>query len=174
MLEREGVKGEVYCADFFSLPPEVVGRFDVVISLGVVEHFERTGEAVGAMARLLKPGGRMFTHIPNFTGILGAYQKLLDRDMYNAHVPLSPESLASAHREAGLEIESCHYFLPICLEVYNLERWPKHLLYWFTIRSHTAISRAVWFVDDHIVRLQPNRWTSPFINCVARKPRPPA
>jgi 2-polyprenyl-3-methyl-5-hydroxy-6-metoxy-1,4-benzoquinol methylase len=170
MLEREGVKGEVYCADFFSVPAQLLGRFDVVISFGVVEHFERTAEAVGAMARLLKPGGIMFTHIPNFTGVLGKYQKLLDRYIYDAHVPLSPENLASAHREAGLEIESCDYFLPIGLEVCHVERWPKHLFYWFTIRSHTAISRAVWFVDDHIVRLRQNRWTSPFINCVARKP----
>jgi SAM-dependent methyltransferase len=142
-----------------------------LISFGVVEHFEQTAEAVRAMARLLKPEGRMITNVPNFTGALGEYLKLLDRDMYNAHVPLSRESLASAHREAGLEIESCDYFLPICLEVYNLERWPKHLLYWFIIRSHTAISRAVWFVDDHIVRIRQNRLTSPYINCVGRKPR---
>jgi 2-polyprenyl-3-methyl-5-hydroxy-6-metoxy-1,4-benzoquinol methylase len=171
VLEREGVKGEVYCADFFSVPAQLIGRFDVLISFGVVEHFEQTAEAVRAMPRLLKPEGRMITVIPNFTGVLGEYQKLLDRDVYNAHVPLSRESLASAHREAGLEIESCDYFLPICLEVYNLERWPKHLLHWFTIRSHAAISRAVWFVDDHIVRIRQNRWTSPYINCVGRKPR---
>jgi SAM-dependent methyltransferase len=170
ILEREGVKGQVYCTDFFSVPTQLIGRFDVAISFGVVEHFEQTAEALRAMARLLKPGGRMFDDIPNLTGMLGEYQKLLDMDMYNAHVPLSRESLASAHREAGLEIESCDYYLPICLEVFNLERWPKNLLYWFTIRSHTAISRAVWFVDDHIVRLRQNRWTSPYICCVSRKP----
>jgi cyclopropane fatty-acyl-phospholipid synthase-like methyltransferase len=171
ILEREGVKGEVYCTDFFLIPPQLVGRFDVVISFGVVEHFDRTAEAVGAIARLLKPEGRMITNVPNFTGVLGQYQKLLDRDMYNAHVVLSCESLASAHREAGLEVESCEYFLPVCLEVQNLESWTKRLPHWFVIRSHTAISRAVWFVDDHIVRIPANRWTSPFVNCVARKPR---
>ena len=112
----------------------------------------------------------MFTNIPNLTGVLG-YQKLLDQDIYDAHVLLTRESLASAHREAGLEIESCDYFLPICLEVFNLERWPKHLLYWLTVRSFTAISRAVWFVDDHVVRIRQNRWTSPYINCVGRRPR---
>jgi len=171
VLEREGVQGEIYCADFFSLPAHLIGRFDVVISFGVIEHFERTAEALRAMARLLKPGGRMFDDIPNFTLLLGKYQKLLDSGMYNAHVPMTREQLASAHREAGLEIENCDYFLPICLEVINVEQWPRNLLYWFTMRSHTAISRAVWFVDDHIVRLPQNRWTSPLIYCVARKPR---
>jgi 2-polyprenyl-3-methyl-5-hydroxy-6-metoxy-1,4-benzoquinol methylase len=170
ILEREGVKGEVYCTNFFSVPAQLMGRFDVVISFGVIEHFEQTAEALRAMAKLLKPGGRMFDDIPNFTGVLGKYQKLLDRVMYDAHVPMSREALASAHRQAGLEIESCDYFLPICLEVINVERWPRNLLHWFTIRSHTAISRAVWLVDDHIVRLPQNRWTSPLIYCVARKP----
>ncbi len=170
ILEREGVNGEIFCADFFEIPPELVGRFDVAISFGVIEHFEKTAEALRAMAKLLKPGGRMFDDIPNFTGVLGRYQKLLDRGMYDAHVPMSREELASAHREAGLEIESCDYFMPICLEVINVERWPRNLLHWFTIYSHTAISRAVWFVDDHIVRLPHNRWTSPFICCVSRKP----
>jgi len=170
ILEREGVKGEIYCADFFAIPPELIGRFDVVISFGVIEHFTQTAEALRAMATLLKPGGRMFDDIPNFTGVLGIYQKLLDRGMYDAHVPMSREKLASAHQEAGLEIESCDYFMPICLEVINVERWPRNVLYWFTIRSHTAISRAVWFVDDHVVRLPQNRWTSPFIYCVSRKP----
>ena len=171
ILEREGVKGEVYCADLFSVPAQLIGRFDVLVSFGLVEHFERTAEAVRALAKLLKPEGRMFTHIPNFTGLLGEYQKLLDRDMYNAHVPLSRDSLASAHREAGLTIESCGFFMPICLEVINLESWTKRLPHWFVIRSHTAISRVVWFVDDRIVRIPANPWTSPFINCVARKPR---
>ena len=170
ILEREGVKGEVYCADFFSVPAQLIGRFDVLISFGVLEHFEETAEAVRALAKLLKPGGRMFNDIPNFTGVLGKYQKLLDSEMYNAHVPLSRDNLASAHRDAGLETESCDYFMPICLEVINVERWPRNLFYWFTIRSHTAISRAVWFVDDHLVRLPQNRWTSPFIYFVSRKP----
>jgi 2-polyprenyl-3-methyl-5-hydroxy-6-metoxy-1,4-benzoquinol methylase len=170
ILEREGVKGEIYSADFFAVPPELIGRFDVVISFGVIEHFKQTAEALRAMAKLLKPGGRMFDDIPNLTGVLGRYQKLLDRVIYDAHVPMSREKLASAHQEAGLEIESCDYFMPICLEVINVERWPRNLLYWFTIRSHTAISRAVWFVDDHVVRLPQNRWTSPFICCVSRKP----
>jgi len=169
ILEREGVKGEVHCADFFSVPTQLIGRFDVVTSFGVVEHFQQTAEALRAMARLLKPGGRMFTNIPNLTGVLG-YQRLLDRVIYDAHVLLTRESLASAHREAGLEVESCDYFLPICLEVFNVETWPKHFLYWFTVRSFTAISRAVWFVDDHVVRIRQSRWTSPFINCVGRKP----
>jgi 2-polyprenyl-3-methyl-5-hydroxy-6-metoxy-1,4-benzoquinol methylase len=170
LLEREGVKGQVYCADFFSVPEHLMRRFDIVISFGVVEHFQPTSEAVRAMAGLLKSEGRMITSVPNLTGVVGAYQKLLDRDIYSVHVPLGRESLATAHKEAGLEIESCEYFLPICLEVLNAESLPKPLPYWFIIRSHGAISRAVWFVDEHLFPIPPSRWTSPYVNCVARMP----
>jgi 2-polyprenyl-3-methyl-5-hydroxy-6-metoxy-1,4-benzoquinol methylase len=169
ILEREGVKGEVYCGDFFSLPPHLTARFDVVVSFGVVEHFEPAAEAVRAMVRLLRPEGRMFTNIPNLTGILRC-QKLFDRDIYDAHVALTREGLASAHRDAGLEVESCDYFLPVSLNVFNLERWPRHFLYWLATRSFTALSRAVWLVDENVFRLPQNRWTSPYISCVGRKP----
>jgi 2-polyprenyl-3-methyl-5-hydroxy-6-metoxy-1,4-benzoquinol methylase len=169
ILEREGVRGEIYCADLFSLPVHLNGRFDVVVSFGVVEHFDPTSGVLRAMANLLKPEGRMITSIPNMTGILGKYQKLLDRDIYRVHVPLGCEGLASAHQEAGLEIENCEYFLPINLEVMNVESWPKPLPYWFIMRSHGAISRMVWLIDEHLGRIPPNRWTSPYINCVARK-----
>lgn len=171
ILERENVNGEIYCSDFFSAPDSLHHQFDVLFSMGVVEHFENTAEAVKAMALLLRPGGRMVTNIPNFTGVLRAYQKVLDKAIYDVQVPLDRDGLARAHREAGLEVESCEYFLPISLEVLNVESWPKHLPYWITVRTHGVISRALWLMDEHLPLIKPNRWTSPYVNCVARKPQ---
>lgn len=42
VLHREGVQGEVVCTDLWALPPSLVGQFDVLISCGVVEHFQDT------------------------------------------------------------------------------------------------------------------------------------
>ncbi len=170
ILERERVTGEIYCADLFSPPEHLLEKFDVLFSTGVVEHFENTAEAIRPMSKLLKPCGRMITNIPNLIGVLRAYQKRLDRAIHDAHVPLDREALASAHRSAGLDVESCEYFLPISLEVLNVRNWPRGLAYWITIRSHGLISRAVWLVSDYIPVFKPNRWTSPYVNCVARKP----
>ncbi|MGH9378436.1 MAG: class I SAM-dependent methyltransferase [Terriglobia bacterium] len=171
VLEREQVRGEVCCCDFFAIPESLRGQFDVVFSMGVVEHFENTADAVRAMSMLLKPGGRMITTIPNFTGFLRSYQKLLDRAIYEVQVPLDREGLNRAHQDAGFEVESCEYFLPISLEVLNVASWPRRLPYWITVRTHGVISRAVWLVDDHFAIFKPNRWTSPFVHCVARKPK---
>lgn len=57
VLQREGVIGQIYCADLFSPPGELLGQFDAVLSMGVIEHFEKTAECVAAMARFLKPAG---------------------------------------------------------------------------------------------------------------------
>lgn len=170
MLGREGVSGEIRCADFFSPPADWLQAFDVGVSFGVVEHFEDTAGALSAIARFLKPGGRMITLIPNMTGMLRAWQRRLDRALCDAHVPLDRERLAAAHGQAGLQVESCEYLLPLALEVLNVESWPRRLPYWIVVRTHGVISRAVWLLDGAL-HFRPNRWSSPYILCVARKPR---
>ncbi|HEY6290939.1 MAG TPA: class I SAM-dependent methyltransferase [Terriglobia bacterium] len=170
ILEREQVPGEICLGDLFVPPPALVGVFDAAFSVGVVEHFNDTPEAARAVARFLKPGGRMLTIVPNLTGMLGLYQRLLDRALYDAHVVMDRERLAGAHRQAGLEVESAGYLMPVGLEVLNVESWKSRLARKLVARTHTAASRLAWLVDDHVIPLPPNRWTSPYVVCVARKP----
>lgn len=170
MLRQENVSGRVYCSDLFCPPPDLLGAFDVLFSLGVVEHFEPTSNCLRAMARLLKPGGRMITVIPNLLGINGKLQKVLNRSVFDIHVLMNRDDLARAHEQAGLEVESCEYFLPLSLEHVDVTDWSNRFAYWFTIRTHGVISRCVWLVEEHFPILRANRWTSPNIHCVARRP----
>jgi 2-polyprenyl-3-methyl-5-hydroxy-6-metoxy-1,4-benzoquinol methylase len=64
-LKAAGVKGEILCEDIFntSLPAE---SFDVVYSLGLIEHFDEPGRIIEAHLRLLKAGGMLIFTIPNF------------------------------------------------------------------------------------------------------------
>jgi 2-polyprenyl-3-methyl-5-hydroxy-6-metoxy-1,4-benzoquinol methylase len=169
ILNREGVTGAVYRGDLFSPPPCLFQDFDVAISFGVVEHFEDTGKALGAIAKFLKREGRTMTSIPNLSGMLGSLQKFFDRSIYDVHVPLDKEALAAAHGQAGLEILACEYFLPVSLDVLNIDRWPKGLAYKITLHSFALLSRAVWLLSDYLPLLRPNRWSSPYIICVAQK-----
>ena len=41
-LEAAGVHGDVHCRDFFEVGPVDIGEYDLVYSLGVVEHFSDT------------------------------------------------------------------------------------------------------------------------------------
>ena len=71
ILENNNVEGEIVCCDFFSPPESMLNRYDVVISFGVLEHFENTSDCTKAFSRFLRPGGLLLTVIPNMNGIPG-------------------------------------------------------------------------------------------------------
>ncbi len=86
LLRRECVAGEIYRADFFEPPECLLSRFDVVVSLGVVEHFQNSIPRVTGCSRFVRSGGISITLIPNLLGLVGNLQKLLARSIYNIHV----------------------------------------------------------------------------------------
>lgn len=175
MLEREDVKGETYCHDVFSLPNELVERFDVVVSFGLIEHFSDTREVVTALARLIKPGGLIFTNIPNMRGMTGFVQRMMDRRVYEIHVPLTAKAVCDAHRQAGLEVLACDYFLPTNFGVVNLNSLRVHSLQWWAKKAIMAVmvrmSMAVWWLERVLGRLPTSRLFSPYVNCLAMKPK---
>lgn len=119
MLAAAGVRGEIERGDMFDPPREMRERFDVVLSLGLVEHFTDTASAVTACAAFARPGGTVLTIIPNVNGIPGLLQRTLDRDVYDVHVPLDASLLADAHIKAGLSVSRCEYLLSANFAVVN-------------------------------------------------------
>lgn len=73
-LARANVPGEVMIADFMdgSLP---TAGYDVVLSLGVVEHFADPQQAIAQHVRLVKPGGTLVLEVPNYRGLNGWFLK---------------------------------------------------------------------------------------------------
>jgi SAM-dependent methyltransferase len=49
----------LHCADVVAPPARLLNRFDLVVGFFVLHHVKDVGEAVGAMSRMLKPGGRL-------------------------------------------------------------------------------------------------------------------
>lgn len=124
VLARSGVDGTIVCADMFNPPDELRGTFDAVVSWGVVEHFEDTSAALSAIAELLAPSGRMLTLIPNMAGATGWLSKVTNRPVYDTHEVIDRERLARAHRDAGLDLLRCDYFLSAHAGVINLDGAP--------------------------------------------------
>jgi len=170
ILLNEGLRGEVIHSDFFSPPEFMIGAFDVVVSLGVVEHFQDTVGCVGMLTKFLKPGGILITNIPNLIGLVGLVQKYFNRDIFNIHVPLSAENLGDAHRRNGLHLILCHYFLVANFGILNLENLKGNACWAWILPLRSWISKAIWVCEKSIPFLRPNRWSSPYINCVAMKP----
>jgi len=83
-LAECGVEGKVFQQDFFQndLPKH---SYDVVLSLGFIEHFTDLAPVVAAHIDLLKPGGHLVLGVPNLRGLHGVVERLTDPDTLAAH-----------------------------------------------------------------------------------------
>ncbi|MEH6824333.1 MAG: class I SAM-dependent methyltransferase [Motiliproteus sp.] len=171
ILDREGVDGEVFCVDIFSIPDSLVGQFDVVVSFGLIEHFSDTNAVVSALARLLKPGGVILTNIPNMNGSVGFFQRLLNKSIYDIHVPLTPEEVKKAHEYAGLEVVESDFFISSSYGVVNIGETKRSSFVWWARKIPlfflARVSMAAWLCERLIWKLPVSRFFSPYINCVA-------
>ena len=166
MLDRERCGGDIYERDAFADNPDLVGRFDVVLSLGVVEHFSNTAEPIRAFSRYLKPQGMLISTCPNMTGLLGLSQKLLDRAIYELHVPLTAELLRDAHERVGLTVRHCNYIGSLDFHIINVRGGG-----WRTVahRVLMRLSRIGWKLPLH---LEPGPIWSSAVGCAAYQNTP--
>jgi 2-polyprenyl-3-methyl-5-hydroxy-6-metoxy-1,4-benzoquinol methylase len=173
-LLSDGISSEILCADFFDPPSWVNNKYDVLVSFGVAEHFQDTQACIRAFANMLRPGGLMITFIPNMVGLVGYVQKLVDRAVFDIHMPLNVNDLRQGHEKADLEVLSCNYFLSTNFGVCNIEKRPQQTISWLCKKGLVAgllrLSMAVWFVEGCGGFITPNAVTSPYIACLARKP----
>jgi SAM-dependent methyltransferase len=49
----------LHCSDVVTPPPDLLDRFDLIVGFFVLHHVKDVGEAVAAMSRMLRPGGRL-------------------------------------------------------------------------------------------------------------------
>lgn len=79
-----GIKSDdVISGDFFLVQP--TKQYDVVMSFGFIEHFDDVDDVVKKHLDWLKPGGILILGIPNFSGLNGLIQSILDRDILDKH-----------------------------------------------------------------------------------------
>jgi 2-polyprenyl-3-methyl-5-hydroxy-6-metoxy-1,4-benzoquinol methylase len=172
ILKKESVEGRIHRSDFFDPPDELLGRFDVVYSAGVAEHFDPTAPCLAAFARYLAPGGLMITVVPNMTGAVALLLRKFNRQLYDIHVPLSLEALRSAHETAGLRVEQCGYFLSTgCVaSTSGLKPGIVTATKRQIIDALRRLAAVIWWAEDRTIRIPETRLLSPFVVCVARKP----
>ena len=172
--EQTGVPLQTVCADLFSPPKSLLKRFDVVYSLGVVEHFDDLAGAVRAVGRFVRPGGLILTLIPNLKDSLlyAPLMRIFNEEVYRAHFLYGKDDLFSAHKRSGFLVRKCEYFVSSNL---SLLSWcfadrRQGLSFWF-YKQLTRVSKAIWYFEDRYGCLRPTKWFSPYIVCVAEKPK---
>lgn len=166
ILAREHTLGQIYERDAFDANSDLVGRFDVVVSFGVVEHFRDTTEPIRAFARYLKPRGLMISTCPNMNGILGFSQKLLDRAVYDSHVRLTTGSMRRAHEIVGFTVTHCIYTGSLDFHALNL--CGANRVKNFAHRALMRLSRIGWKLP---VRVKPGQVLSSAVCCAAYQHR---
>jgi SAM-dependent methyltransferase len=113
-FEAAGVDGAVAAGDFFDAGV-VAGKFDLVLSLGFIEHFDDLSRAFNRHVEFMADGGRLAIGVPNFRGLIGLLQRWGDPELLAKHnrdamKPRVYERLASA---AGLRVEHVAYLNPL-------------------------------------------------------------
>ncbi|MBT9550654.1 MAG: class I SAM-dependent methyltransferase [Hydrogenophaga sp.] len=170
---REGVSLDVHQADLFSPPKELLERFDLVISHGVVEHFTDLANTMSAKKSLLRDGGKIFTLIPNFASPVYAFLcKHWSKTVYEDHVPHTMRSFLEGHKNAGLKPLNNGYlgsmeFGMLSMAMHGPERKSsidRQLYLWLT-----RLSKAVHLVEHKTVNLPATGLLSPFMYVVSTK-----
>lgn len=111
-VENLGICGSgcrAYAGDFFEEP--LKAQFDLVYSLGFIEHFSDPFPVLDGHVRLLKRGGLLIAGVPNFRGINRLFQRIAGARTLEAHnldcmTPLFFERYA---RSRGLEVLGTEY-----------------------------------------------------------------
>lgn len=104
LFHKLGIECNLRCEDIFftTFQPE---SFDVVYSLGVIEHFNDPTNIVRRHVELLRPGGVSFILVPNYGGIYGRLQRYFDPENLSIHNiaimrPVTMQKLAPANFSA--------------------------------------------------------------------------
>lgn len=79
-----GIPGDVIHADLMT-ESEGLPTFDVVYSLGLIEHFVDRTSVVERHVRLVRPGGLLVLGVPNFRGLTGWFLRTLAPSVYATH-----------------------------------------------------------------------------------------
>ncbi len=139
------IDGDVRCEDMFnsSFPSD---SFDVVYSIGVVEHFEDPRHLIEIHTELLCQGGTALIAIPNYGGIYGRLQ-----DHFN------PENL-SIHNLDMMQIDSFRSLAPrgdfSNIEVFSYGRFNPWLISWER-KMPAIVAKILCMVGNFTALLQP-------------------
>jgi len=169
----ENVEITIHQADVFSPPKELLGNFDAVISLGVVEHFANLSDILQAKRRLIRDDGIIFTSIPNFSSpVYAGLCKRWSLTVFEDHVPHSMASFIEGHEKAGLEIVEKGYVSAVEFSMLSMAMSgpePKSSIDRVVFLWLTRLSKLIHLFEHRFFDLPSSYYFSPFLYAVSKK-----
>lgn len=175
-LSGVGAAGRIICGDAFDpeAQPDLVGRFDLIYSMGLLEHFGDVVDRITTLTRYLRPGGRMITTVPNMRGFNWLMQRLGSREILEMHVVYDRELLTRVHEAARLRTLAAGYVGFFDGHVSAARGEPRTL----KLRLHESLSRNSNLLAEAWLRagrgaLAPEiSWLSPHVYYVGTAAEP--
>ncbi len=159
-LRACGVAGTIHQADFFTYEPS---GYDLVVSLGFIEHFEELEEVFARHVAFVAPGGRLLLGVPNFLGLNGVLQRHSDPSYLALHNlrAMDPAELRRLGERNGLGVFDQRYLGGVdAVVVKPGPRWVR------AVMLAEGALRRLRFVE----RIN-HRWFAPYLLTTYSKPR---
>ncbi|MFT4804754.1 MAG: cyclopropane fatty-acyl-phospholipid synthase-like methyltransferase [Psychroserpens sp.] len=148
--------------DLFKFDPKE--KYDLVMSVGVIEHFADTKNIVEMHTKFMAVDGVLFVNIPNFTGFNGWLQRTFDPEIYAVHniSSMNIGLLKGICEELQLKNITVEYYGGFMMWLENLHTKS----FFFKLAFKTT-----WFILKVISKIIPleSKIFSPYINIVAYK-----
>ncbi|OKS89486.1 class I SAM-dependent methyltransferase [Mucilaginibacter polytrichastri] len=142
--------------DLFQYPSEQ--KYDLVLSAGLIEHFNDTQDIIARHVNFLKPGGTLFITLPNFTGVNGWVQRTYDADNYSKHNinSMNPQLLADCCKALGLKDVQSYYYGKYSIWLENKEQQSAPV---------KAFFKLLWLAGKVVTKIIPveSKLMSPYI-----------
>lgn len=167
-LKLQKVKGTILHEDIFEASLEEES-FDLVYSMGAIEHFEDPTEIIDKHVKLLKKGGRLFIEIPNFRrhSLDFLFVKLFkhEKELLSTHnISLMELTNLKSYFEIegrNLKIKLLDYFGPINIRMVPWGRLEKTKVRYLLFILNLIIGYLTFYLKS--------KYTSPSIILIAEK-----
>jgi SAM-dependent methyltransferase len=148
--------------DLFNYTPEK--QYDLVLSCGLIEHFNDTADIINRHITFVKPGGTLFITLPNFKAVNGWFQKNFDKENYDKHNidSMNPALLQKICEDAGLKEIKSGYFGRFSVWLENEDQKSAGV---------RVFKKAVWLAGKIFTKIIPfeSKNLSPYIILEAKK-----
>jgi SAM-dependent methyltransferase len=166
LLKLNGLRPDainVIEADVFLYEP--LEHYDLVCSIGLIEHFTDLEQILFAHLKFMKPGGQLFVALPNFRGINGLLQNIFDTHNLSLHnlLIMDLRLLENACHALGLEDVNVQYYPSTQVWLENLKNRGLFVNLVVRLVGKLALLSSKVFGSK-------NRWLSNSIVITARKP----
>lgn len=148
--------------DLFNYTPEK--QYDLVLSCGLIEHFNDTADIINRHIAFVKPGGTLLITLPNFKAVNGWFQRNFDKENYDKHNidSMDPALLKSICEQAGLKEVKSGYFGRFSVWLENEDQKSAGV---------RLFKKAIWLTGKIFTKIIPfeSKNLSPYIILEAKK-----